>query len=99
MTKVFIKATCTYTPKNKLQKGILEELSKLDCILCNHQNQAVKLIIDAYISAVNNYAGKAVKPDLKKFNPNKDTLTYHVDEVIYLSIYSVRTDYTSITSF
>lgn len=94
MTKVFIKVTNSYTAKNKLQKCILDELTKLECILCNNKKEATKLITDAFDNALWEYEGRATVPSLKHFNLSKDTLTYHVDEVIQICIYNVRGDYT-----
>lgn len=94
MKKTFTKVTTTYTTKNKLQKAILENMKELDCTLCGNHGKALQLISLAYNDAVNNYNGKAKKPELKRIEVNDTTDSIIVEDVITLSVYDVVNDLT-----
>lgn len=94
MTKTLIKVTNTYSTKNKLQKQIFENLQALDLTLCKELSDAIKLINLAFKDAINNYQGVARKPELKSFLDDKKTTVFYIEDVIYLSMYTVKYDFT-----
>jgi hypothetical protein len=92
--KVFIKKTSEYSCKNKLQKLILDSMKELDCTLCDNEQQAIKLIKLAYNLAVQEYDGKAKVPGLTTYKPSDTSVTFYVQDVVYLSVYPCHRDLT-----
>lgn len=92
MAKQFTKVTKTYSTKNKLQLYILRELEQVDCLLFTNESEAVNYIKQLYKIALESYNGNAAIPTLKKHDPKTGELMYYVDDVINISIYTIKTD-------
>ncbi|MWB92967.1 hypothetical protein GON26_01205 [Flavobacterium sp. GA093] len=92
MSKQFTKVTQTYSTKNKLQLLILENLQAVDGSLFKNKSEAIGTIKTLFKAALNEYKGSAKLPELKNYEPHKNSHVYHVDEVINISIYNVQND-------
>lgn len=92
MAKQFIRVSKTYSTKNKLQLLILHKLQKLDHTLTLNHVDASRLIKKLYDEAVKEYKGTAAIPELKTYENDKTT-NYHVEDVIYIHVYTVSTDF------
>ncbi len=92
MAKQFTKVTKTYSTKNKLQLYILKELELLDGFLFLNKSEAIKHINLLYNIALETYNGNAAVPPLKNFEANENDTVFYVEDVIYISIYTVKTD-------
>lgn len=93
MAKTFTKVTKTYSTKNKLQRLILEELSLADCTLFPNPKQAISFINQSYESALKSYKGNAAVPPLKSHDASKEEVLFYVEDVIYISMYNVKSDF------
>jgi hypothetical protein len=69
-------------------------MKELDGTLCGNHGKALQLISLAYNDSVNNYNGKAKKPELKRLEFNDTTDSIIVDDVITMSVYDVLHDLT-----
>lgn len=92
MAKQFTKVTKTYSTKNKLQLYILKELELLDSFLFLNKSEAIKHIKQSYNVALETYNGNAATPPLKNFEANENDTVFYVEDVIYISIYTIKTD-------
>lgn len=92
MAKQFTKVTKTYSTKNKLQHLILKEMLSADCLLFMGRTEAENYIKQLYENALKSYKGNASVPPLKWHDANKPKVLYYVEDVIYISIYQVKTD-------
>lgn len=92
MAKQFTKVTKTYSTKNKLQLLIHDELKSVDFMLFLNMQQASNYIKQLYENALRCYKGNAAIPPLKTFEGNKNDTHYYVDDVINISIYTVKND-------
>lgn len=91
MAKQFIRVSKTYATKNKVQLLILQKLQTLNHTLTLTHVQASRQIKKLYDEAVNEYKGTAAIPELKCYE-NDNTTNYHIEEVIYIDIYSIVND-------
>lgn len=92
MSKQFIKVTKTYSTKNKLQLAILKRLEEADASLFRKRSYAQAFVRHLYEEGVRSYKGNAVVPELRTHEPDENQVVYYVDDVIFLSIYTVKTD-------
>lgn len=92
MNKHFAKVTKTYSTKNKLQLYILKELELIDRFLFASKEEAGNYINNMYSIAIESYNGTAAVPELKKHEPDENQVVYYVEDVIFLSIFTVKTD-------
>lgn len=92
MAQQFTKVTKTYSTKNKLQLYILKELEQVDCLLFSSQLEAVNYIKNLYNVALETYNGNAAVPPLNSHESMSNELMYYVSDVIFISIYTVKTD-------
>jgi hypothetical protein len=92
MALQFTKVTKTYSTKNKLQLYILKELELVDGFLFLNKAESVEHIRQLYNVALETYNGNAAVPPLKNFEANENDTVFYVEDVIYISIYTVKTD-------
>ena len=93
MAKQFTKVTKTYSTKNKLQRLILEELQLADCSLFTTPKEARNFINQLYENALKHYKGSAAVPPLRRHEANQTEVLFYVEDVIYISMYNVKIDY------
>lgn len=92
MAKQFTKVTKTYSTKNKLQLLIHDELKSVDFMLFLNMQDASNYIKQLYENALRCYKGNAAIPLLKTFEGNKNDTHYYVEDVINISVYTVKND-------
>ncbi|QYS86323.1 hypothetical protein JJC03_15595 [Flavobacterium oreochromis] len=94
MSKDFIKVTQSYSTKNRVQELVLNSLIILDHTLSSDIGAAKKMIKKNFNSGVNSYNGRAKLPELREYQPDNNTTTFIVDDVIIIQVYKVSIDFT-----
>lgn len=92
MAKQFTKVTKTYSTKNKLQGLILQELQLADCLLFSDPKEAKNYINQLYENALKRYKGNATVPALKTHKACDSEMLTYVEDVIYISTYTLKND-------
>lgn len=92
MKKAFVKVISVYSPKNKLNNIIIDELKHFDCVLFATRSDANKIISSTFMTAVKNYlksGGKAHIPDLREYQTDTG-IGVSVEGSIILAIHDVK---------
>ncbi|PDS24662.1 hypothetical protein [Flavobacterium branchiophilum] len=94
MAKQFIRVAKTNASKNKVQLLIIKHFLLIDKTLYCNLNEAVNMVKQIFESALKEYTGNAKIPELKRFDTDKNTLVYFVEDLIYIDIHTVLNDFT-----